>query len=267
MLTVGCCSVGPSVGPIAGAWIAQTIGWRWDFWIVLIPGVINTIVIAIFSSETSHHVLIRRKVNRLAKELGRDDLRSCYENPDKPRPTTRHALLQGLVRPLKMLALSPVLLVISLYTAFAYGVLYLLFNTIPMVFQEGYHWSIGITGLVYIPLGLGYCVGLLVFARMSDGTVIRLTKKNGGVYEPEMRLVDCIYFACCLPITFFWYGWAADKRVHVGFPLSPLYIGFLSFLSLGYLLTDGPVDRSRAGPIPVRFCCYRRLAALPGVCH
>ncbi|CAK7227981.1 hypothetical protein SCUCBS95973_006728 [Sporothrix curviconia] len=215
--------VGPSVGPIAGAWLAQTIGWRWDFWIVLIPGVINTAVIAVFSSETSHHVLIRRKVQRLSKELGRDDLRSCYDNPDKPRPSTPKALWQGLVRPLKMLALSPVLLVISLYTAFAYGVLYLLFNTIPMVFQEGYHWSIGITGLVYIPLGLGYCAGLVVFASMSDGTVIRLTKKNGGVYEPEMRLVDCIYFACCLPITFFWYGWAADKQVHWIVPVLGLF--------------------------------------------
>lgn len=129
-----------------------------------------------------------------------------------------------------MLAMSPVLLVISLYTAFAYGVLYLLFNTIPMVFQEGYHWSIGITGLVYISLGLGYCCGLIVFARTSDGTVIRLTKKNGGVYEPEMRLVDCIYFASCLPITFFWYGWSADKHVHVR-SLSSFYM-FLAILSL-----------------------------------
>ncbi|CAK7206870.1 hypothetical protein SEUCBS139899_009676, partial [Sporothrix eucalyptigena] len=215
--------IGPSVGPIAGAWLAQTIGWRWDFWIVLIPGVINTVVIAVFSSETSHHVLIRRKVKRLSEELGRSDLRSCYDNPDKPRPSTQQALLQGLIRPIKMLALSPVLLVISLYTAFAYGVLYLLFNTIPMVFQEGYHWSIGITGLVYIPLGLGYCAGLVVFARMSDGTVIRLTKKNGGVYEPEMRLVDCIYFACCLPITFFWYGWSADKQVHWIVPVLGLF--------------------------------------------
>ncbi|KJR83439.1 MFS multidrug transporter [Sporothrix schenckii 1099-18] len=215
--------IGPSVGPIAGAWIAQTIGWRWDFWIVLIPGAINTIVIAVFSSETSHHVLIRRKVTRLAKELGRNDLRSCYDNPDKPRPTTRRALLLGLIRPLKMLAMSPVLLVISIYTAFAYGVLYLLFNTIPMVFQEGYHWSIGITGLVYIPMGLGYCAGLLLFANISDSTVIRLTKKNGGVYEPEMRLVDCIYFACCLPITFFWYGWSADKQVHWIVPVLGLF--------------------------------------------
>ncbi|EPE09936.1 major facilitator superfamily transporter multidrug resistance [Ophiostoma piceae UAMH 11346] len=215
--------VGPSVGPIAGAWIAQTIGWRWDFWIVLIPGAINTIVMAVFSTETSHQVLIRRKVNRLAKELGRDDLRSCYEDPNKPRAPTRQLLLQGLVRPLKLLFKSPVLFVISLYIAFAYGVLYLLFNTIPMVFQDGYGWSTGITGLVYIPMGLGYCAGLVVFARVSDRTVVRLTKNNGGVYEPEMRLVDCVYFACCLPITFFWYGWSADKQVHWIVPVLGLF--------------------------------------------
>ncbi|OAA68404.1 major facilitator superfamily transporter multidrug resistance [Niveomyces insectorum RCEF 264] len=215
--------IGPSIGPIAGAWIAQTIGWRWDFWITLIPGAINAAVIAVFSAETSHHVLIRRKVKRLSRELGRTDLRSCYDDPDKPPVRPRDALLQGLVRPLKMLLMSPILLIISIYSAFAYGLLYLLFNTIPMVFQEGYGWSIGITGLVYIPLGIGYCFGLAAFAYLSDRTVVRLTKKNNGVFEPEMRLVDCVYFTCCLPITFFWYGWAADKRVHWIVPVLGLF--------------------------------------------
>ncbi|CRK26061.1 hypothetical protein BN1723_003375 [Verticillium longisporum] len=70
------------------------------------------------------------------------------------------------------------------------------------------------TGLVYIPMGIGYGVSLALFNYISDRTVIRLTAANHGVYEPEMRLPDCVYFACLLPLTFFWYGWSAYAQVH-----------------------------------------------------
>jgi multidrug resistance protein len=111
--------VGPSLGPLAGAFIAQSIGWRWDFWIVLIPAAIATGVMAIFSEETNHRVLINRKLKKMQKETGRDDLKSCYETPNAP-PLDRFTIMKnGLIRPLKMLALAPVLVTLSMYVAFA----------------------------------------------------------------------------------------------------------------------------------------------------
>lgn len=111
--------IGPSVGPLCGAFIAQTIGWRWDFWIVLIPAVIATAVMAIFSQETNHRVLINRKITRLRKETGREDLRSCYDDPNAPLQSRSTIMRNGLIRPLKMLVLVPVLFTISLFVAFA----------------------------------------------------------------------------------------------------------------------------------------------------
>ncbi|KAJ2896662.1 major facilitator superfamily transporter multidrug resistance [Zalerion maritima] len=211
--------VGPCIGPLVGAWIAYTIGWRWVFWVSLIPAVIVTVVIGVFSTETYHQVIISKKVRRLRKELGREDLRSCYADPSKPPPPMKEVILQGLCRPLKMLILNPLILLLSTYIAFAYAVLYLLFNTIPMVFEGQYGWSVGLTGLVYLPLGLGFCAGLAVFASLSDKTVVKMTRANDGVYEPEMRLPACIFFACFLPITFFVYGWSTYNKVHVAVPL------------------------------------------------
>ncbi|KAH8889766.1 MFS general substrate transporter [Thozetella sp. PMI_491] len=214
--------IGPSIGPLIGAFIAQTIGWRWNFWVVLIPAAIATAVIAILGTETNHRVLIGRKVKRLRKELGRNDLCSCYESQDNNISASR-VMVNGLIRPLKILLLSPLMTSMSLYISFAYGVLYLLFNTIPTVFGEGYGWSTGLTGLVYIPLGLGYMVGMIWFAKMSDKTVMRLTKNNGGVYEPEMRLIDCIWFSFLLPVTFFWYGWTTYYHIHWIVPIIGLF--------------------------------------------
>ncbi|KAH7328021.1 major facilitator superfamily domain-containing protein [Stachybotrys elegans] len=205
---------GPSLAPMIGGFVVESIGWRWVSWITFIPATAAAIGLAIFSTETNHHVLIQRKTDRLRKELNRPELRSCYVDPDKPVLSHKQILFLGLTRPLKMLFRSAIIFSVSLYIAFAYGCLYLLFNTIPIVFREAYGWSLGITGLIYLTVLVGYAIGLALFTYLSDSTVVRMTKANNGVYEPEMRLPDSIYFGILIPITFFWYGWSADQRVH-----------------------------------------------------
>ncbi|KAH7017677.1 putative MFS multidrug transporter [Ilyonectria destructans] len=216
---------GPSCAPVIGGFVAETIGWRWVNWITFIPATIVVCAMVFLNRETNHQVLIRRKTERLRKELNRPELRSCYVDPDAPVLPRRRILLNGLTRPIRLLFGSAIVFSVSLYIAFAYGCLYLLFNTIPIVFQGSYGWSTGITGIVYLTLLIGYMAGLAIFSALSDKTVVRMTKANGGVYEPEMRLPDCIYFAFLLPITFFWYGWAADKAVHWIVPV----IGLIPF--------------------------------------
>jgi multidrug resistance protein len=216
---------GPSLAPVIGGYVSQIIGWRWVSWITFIPAIVVVILMLLFNRETNAQVLIKRKTERLGRELGRSDLRSCYVAADAAVLTKGQILRNGLVRPLKMLFQSVILFSVSLYIAFAYGCLYLLFNTIPMVFQDTYGWSVGTTGLVYLSLLTGYAVGLVLFNTLSDKTVIRMTAANGGVFEPEMRLPDCIWFALVLPITFFWYGWTADKAVHFMVPI----IGIVPF--------------------------------------
>ncbi|KAF6838140.1 major facilitator superfamily transporter [Colletotrichum musicola] len=218
--------IGPTLAPLFGAFIAQDIGWRWSSWIAFIAATPMAIVIAIFNQETNPRVLIDRKVVRLRKELNRPELRSVYLDTSATAPRSNaQVLLRGLIRPVKMLFLSPIIFSVSLYCAFAYGVLYLLFSTIPLVFSTTYGFSVGNTGLVYIPLGIGYIVGMACFSFLSDRTVVRMTRANDGVFEPEMRLPDCIWFAMLLPVTFFWYGWTAEFKTHWAAPV----IGLLPF--------------------------------------
>jgi MFS family permease len=53
----------------------------------------------------------------------------------------------------------------------------------------------------------------MVIALTNDKVMMKLTARNGGKFEPEMRLPMMTFFACVLPISFFWYGWTADKHV------------------------------------------------------
>lgn len=174
-----------------------------------------TILIEIFSTETNPRIIIDRKVKRLRKELGRDDLKSCYlVSHDGPPKSPARIVLDGLIRPTKLLFLSPLVSSMSLYIAYNYGLLYLLFTTIPDVYRNTYDWSTEMSGLIYISFGIGNIIGWGVITALSDKKVVQLTKANGNKFIPEMRLTMCPWFACIAPITFFWYGWSAHYKTH-----------------------------------------------------
>ncbi|PYI06092.1 MFS general substrate transporter [Aspergillus sclerotiicarbonarius CBS 121057] len=214
---------GPVLSPICGGFIAERAGWRW-------VGVISA-AIELCNQESYAPVLMARKTARLAKELGRHDLRSCYnewdsESAHPPRTArTWRRIRQDLTRPLRMLFLSRVVALFSSYMALIYGLFYLLLTTITTVYSDTYHWSPELTGLAYLGPSLGFLVGLVSIAATSDKLIIKLTARNDGIYEPEMRLPFMVLFGALIPIFLFWYGWAADKAV---FWIVPL-IGLMPF--------------------------------------
>lgn len=241
---------GPAIGPVIGGFVSESIGWRWNFWIVFIAAVVISILIETFYKETSHRVLIKRKVARLQKETGRTDLKSCYES-NGPTQTKLQTIMHGLVRPTKMLFTSPLVFFLSLYVAFVYGCLYLLFTTMSTTFKQTYGFSTGLSGLVYVSLGIGNVISWLFVSVYSDKAVVRLAAANGGVFEPEMRLGISTGFGIFVPITFFMYGWSAYYKVHWIVPiiaLAPFGIGCTGIMQtiMTYLVDCYPVYASSA---------------------
>ncbi|CAI7594678.1 unnamed protein product [Penicillium bialowiezense] len=204
--------VGPVVGPIAGGFLGEEAGWRWVFWLLLIAGGAMALGMELLNEETYAAVLIRWKTEKMAKETGRSDLRSAYETGKEPA-SPKNILAQGLMRPLLLFYKSPIVLLLSLYMSLVYGLLYLFFTTISEVFTSQYGFSVGLSGLAYLGIGFGFMAGLAVIAMTNDRLVMKLTKQNGGKFEPEMRLPMMLIFSCIIPISFFWYGWTADKHV------------------------------------------------------
>ncbi|KAJ5872372.1 uncharacterized protein N7529_004725 [Penicillium soppii] len=204
--------IGPVVGPIAGGFLGEEVGWRWIFWLLLIAGGALSFGVELLNKETYAAVLIKWKTEKLAKETGRSDLRSAYA-ADKEHASAKEVLLQGLKRPVLLFCKSPIVFLLSVYMALIYGLLYLFFTTISDVFTSQYGFSVGLSGLAYLGIGFGFMAGLAIIAMTNDRVVMRLTKQNGGIFEPEMRLPTMIFFSCILPISFFWYGWTADKHV------------------------------------------------------
>lgn len=129
-----------------------------------------------------------------------------------------------------LLVKSPIVLLLSTYMSLIYGLLYLFFTTISSVFTEQYGFSTGLSGLAYLGIGVGFMLGLVFVAGTNDRIMLKLAARNGGKTEPEMRLPLMIIFSCILPISFFWYGWTADKHVHWIVPIigmAPFGIGMM----------------------------------------
>ncbi|KAI5285693.1 hypothetical protein KEM54_000368 [Ascosphaera aggregata] len=203
---------GPVLGPVLGGVIGQTLGWRWEFWVLLIASGFFTMALMVLNLETNARVLIKKKVERLERDLLRDDLRNGY---DLYQPSSKRKLLwRGLQVPFYLLRKSLIIGLLAVYTALIFGLLFLFFLTIPSVFTNDYGFSEQASGLANLGICVGSLVTIFAHAVISDRWLRSLTLKNNGVATPEMRLPLLSIYSLLLPVSFFWYGWSVDKRVN-----------------------------------------------------
>lgn len=158
--------------------------------------------------ETNATIILGRRVEQLRKETGNPDLVAARAS----NLTPKQMLLRAIVRPLKLLVFSPIVLLISLYTGLMFGIIFLLFTTFPAVFHGVYGFDEGISGLAYLGLGIGMFSGLVLFSVLSDKLLGQ--KQGGAVAAPEQRLILMKWFGPITPLGCFMYGWSAYYHTH-----------------------------------------------------
>ncbi|KAK5170468.1 uncharacterized protein LTR77_005056 [Saxophila tyrrhenica] len=230
--------LGPTVGPIAGGFLSAAAGWRWIFWLLAIATGVTSLTALIFMRESYATVLLERKAQRLRKETGNTDLRSKLDMGLNPK----QLFLRAIVRPSKLLLLSPICGIMSLYIAIVYGTLYVLFTTFTYVFEENYGFSQSTVGLVYLGIGVGMMFGLGFLIATSDRILKKLAAKNNGQYKPEYRLPPLLYSGWVLPVGLFIYGWTVQYKIQWAVPLvGTAFFGagqVLNFMVINTYLVD-----------------------------
>lgn len=113
-----------------------------------------------------------------------------------------------------MLGTQPIIQLLALYNAYIYGIMYLVLSTFPTLWQKVYHEKLGISGLNYFSLTLGYLVGSQICALFVDRIYKSLTRSNNGTGRPEYRIPLLTSSALLMPSGLFWYGWSAQARLH-----------------------------------------------------
>ncbi|TVY14273.1 Efflux pump radE [Lachnellula arida] len=236
------------VGPVAGGYLSEAKGWRWVFWVLAMLSGFCTILCFFFMRETYAPTILSRKAARLRKETGNLELRSKLDIG----LSTKDFFIRSIIRPAKMLALSPIVLSTSLYVGVIYGYLYLLFTTFTLVFEDSYGFSSGSVGLTFMGIGVGSIGGLIFFAFASDKILRRQTEKADAVaaaagkqsagMKPEYRLPMMLPGSVLIPMGFLLYGWTANYHVHWIVPIistSLIGIGNLAvFMTVTTYLVD-----------------------------
>lgn len=244
--------IGPIIGPVAGGFLADAKGWRWVFWVLVIVAGFVTIVMALFMRETYAPVLLQRKVDRLRKETRNDQLRSKLDTGLSPADFFK----RGIIRPMKMLTRSPIVALFGLYIAIVYGYLYLLFTSITQVFEQTYNFSTQAAGLVYLGLGVGSMLGLVLFSTTSDRYMRKMADRDGQGMKPEYRLQTVPLGSVLLPAGLFMYGWTTEYRVHWIVPILGMAI-----IGIGNLFIFMAIQLSVHFPPPPSpaFCAFQVL--------
>ncbi|PBP25566.1 MFS multidrug transporter-like protein [Diplocarpon rosae] len=203
--------LGPAVGPIAGGFITQNTTWRWVFHATTIADGLIQVMGFFFLQETYPPVLLDRKKKAMIKETGNEALHTEFDRPDR---TIGKSLRISLLRPFKLLFTQIIVQVLALYMAYLYGITYLVLSTFPGLWENEYDESVGIGGLNYISLGVGFFIGTQISAPCQDRIYRALKKRSNGVGKPEFRVPLMLPGALLVPIGLFWYGWSAQAQTH-----------------------------------------------------
>ncbi|KAB8200796.1 major facilitator superfamily domain-containing protein [Aspergillus parasiticus] len=201
---------GPLTAPFIGGFTVMnhSLGWRWTAYI---PGILGSGIFVLLLTtmrETYVPVLLSWKADRLRREQGDWSIHAKHEEISLD---LRAIIADYVSLPLKMLALDPIVLCMSVFASFVYGLLYLFLTAYPIIFQQIHGMNPGVGGLPYIGIIVGQLFGALgVFAMQP--WVLRKMERNGGIIMPEWRLPIAIPGAVAFSGGLFWLGWSGYRR-------------------------------------------------------
>ena len=235
--------LGPTIGPIAGGFVGQSVGWKWVLGVMAIFVAVVWFVGSATIPETYAPVLLRKRAAELSKVTGRVYKSRPEISQGKVKLTAK--LKVALSRPWILLFKEPIVLLLSIYIAIVYGTLYMLFAAVPIVFQEARGWSEGIGGLPFIGVAVGM-IAAVIYTFPDNNRYMRVEAQHKAQGErgapPEARLPPALLASVFIPVGLFIFAWTCYPRIHWIVPIifmAPFGFGMvLIFLALFNYLID-----------------------------
>ena len=200
---------GPVMGPLVGGFAAQHENWQWTLWELMWLSGFSLILFIFFLPETSSANILYRRARRLRALTGNDAIR-CEPELAAGEMTGKDIALMCLVRPFTLTFTEPMVFLLDLYIALIYGLLYIWFESFPIVFVEIYGFDLSMEGLSFIGILVGAFVVIPPYFWYMHRFVDPLFNEKGEL-QPEKRLPPAFVGAFCIPICLFWFGWSAGR--------------------------------------------------------
>ncbi|PTB66175.1 MFS general substrate transporter [Trichoderma citrinoviride] len=220
---------GPLLAPVMGSFItASHLGWRWTGWLSCIMGGSCTVLVLFGLPETYPPAILQK---RQREDLGR--------NGKRETGGWHRFVRVYLVRPFVLLGTEPILVLMTLYQAFAYGILYLVFSSYPIIFREQRHWKLGLSSLPFLGMMVGVFIGSAMIVTRTVLVQHATRRKQSKESEseesstnppvpapPERRLPLMMAGSILLPVGLFIFGWTSALDIPwVGMIIGSLFVG------------------------------------------
>lgn len=204
LVLTGGVTLGPALGAISGS-----LSWRWVFYIQLIILCSLFPILVVVLKETRGPVLLSRharnnhRLAKLASEATRVSISSLTH--------------EAISRPAYLLCSEPVVFFLMLWSAFSFGLVFMMTQSVAQVYSTNYDFSNPASGLVQIALFVGEAVGFLA-CLPQNAYYQRSAARNSvkvGVPIPEARLPLSILASLIgLAGGLFWYAWSSFAHIH-----------------------------------------------------
>lgn len=220
---------GPAIGPLIGGVAAATKGWKWTIWELVWLSGFCFVFLFFFLPETSSNNILYRRTSRI-RALTKNPKIKCKPELEAEGMSWKDFGVAVLIRPFSLSFTEPICFVLNLYSALIYGLLYLWFESFPIVFVDIYHFSGGTEGLAFLGMLIGSFTIMVPFFYYTHRFVEPQFNENDQL-RPEVRLQPAMVGAFFIPVCLFWFGWSARPSIHWIMPI----IGS-AFFSMGSFL-------------------------------
>ncbi|KAL6229888.1 hypothetical protein BDW75DRAFT_224080 [Aspergillus navahoensis] len=236
--------LGPLLAPFIGGFINMSyLGWRWTAYIPAFMGYAAFVMNLLFLKESYPPVVLVEKAAELRRRTKNWGIHAKQEEIEVD---FRELMVKNFSRPLRLLFGEPLILAVTVYLSFIYGLLYCFLTAYTVVFQGVYGMNAGLGGL---PL-FGMVVGLFIAAAyiiISSKWYNQKLDKNGGVPVPEWRCPPVIVGGALFAAGLFWFGWTGFSGtvpwivptlsgLFTGFGLLIIFIQLFNYLIDTYLM-------------------------------
>jgi MFS family permease len=234
-----CVVIGANLAPVAAGYIAVAQGWRWVWWWTALLLGLSFIGFVVFFEESKYvfsplrqHMPRQKEQTPMPSRHGSKEelplseqvskVQSAVEAPSMPKKSYRQRLalvtksntplLPRMYQPFIILATFPAVA----YTALQYGSilawLSIMITTVSTYLsQPPYNFQPSGIGLFNLPPFIGAILGSLFGGPLSDWYIMRLAKRDGGVFEPETRLHLALPAVVACPVGILVFGLGLAK--------------------------------------------------------
>lgn len=195
--------VGPFSAPFIGGFIASSyLGWRWTLYVPAILTFLGFTLDLLLLKETYAQALLVNKAVNLRRQTQNWGIHAKKEHIEV---NFGELVSKTCTRPLRILVTEPIVLLISLFMSFIYGLVYALLEAYPYVFEDIRGMRPGVSGLPFIGLIIGQLLACCFIISQHSAYAKKLTA-NHNIPIPEWRLAPTIIGGPAFTAGIFWYA-------------------------------------------------------------